>query len=261
MGAVWSVAWSPDGTHLAAGSQDGTIRVVEGLEHTPKVHVLPRPIKARCPHPGLESTGGSPGFRGADGLVKLWDPIRGAELARMQGHQDWVLAVAWSPDGKRLASAGQTSLVIAWDAETGRKLSTMRGHNDWVDAVVWSPDGTRLASAGLDNSVRVWDPRTGEEALVLRGNSGMFHDVSWHPDGAQLAAASSDGQIWIWDATRGFERDTTPRALPFIDRKVASGTARGEDVRFWADLAESYILAGRTEQALALLGKCAGEPG
>ena len=46
----------------------------------------------------------------------------------------------------------------------------------------------------------------------------MFHDVSWHPDGARLAAASSDGQIWIWDATRGFERDTTPRALPYIDR-------------------------------------------
>ena len=79
---------------------------------------------------------------------------------------------------------------------------------------------------------------------MLRGNSGMFHDVSWHPDGAQLAAASSDGQIWIWDATRGFERDTTPRALPYIDRAVASGTARGEDLRWYA---ESYIRAGKAQ--------------
>ena len=119
-----------------------------------------------------------------------------------------------------------------------------------MDAVAWSPDGTRLASAGLDNTVRISDPRTGEETFVLRGNSGMFHDVSWHPDGAQLAAASSDGQIWIWDATRGFERDTTPRALPYIDRQVASGTARGEDLRWYA---ESYIRAGRFKEALAFV--------
>ena len=134
----------------------------------------------------------------------------------------------------------------------------MRGHNDFVEAVGWSPDGTRLASASIDNTVRLWDPATGEEALVLRGNSGMFHDVSWHPDGARLAAASSDGHVWVWDATPGFERDTTPRAWPFFDRRIASGTARGEDVRSWADLAESQILAGRTEQALALLGKSPG---
>ena len=257
-GRVWSVAWSPEGTRLAAGSEDGTIRVVEGLKQTPKVHDFkahePRTLGTAGAH-GARILAWSPqGDRlasgGTDRLVKLWDPIRGAELARMQGHKDYVMGVAWSPDGKRLASAGADRLVIAWDAKTGRKLSTMRGHNDFVDAVAWSPDGTRLASAGLDNSVRVWDPRTGEETFVLRGNAGFFHDVSWHPDGAQLAAASSDGQIWIWDATRGFERDTSPRALPYIDRAVAAGTTRGEDLLWYA---ESYSRAGKLTQALALL--------
>jgi WD40 repeat protein/serine/threonine protein kinase len=244
-GWVWSVAWSPDGTRLAAGSQDGTIRVVEGLGQNPKVHV----IKAHQPHEfgtagpqGVRALAWSPqGDRlasgGPDGLVKLWDPMRGIELARMPGRQYWVMGLAWSPDGTRLASAHADRLVMVWEVETGRKLWTMRGHNDFVDAVSWSPDGTRLASAALDDSVRIWDPRTGEETFVLRGHSGMFHDVSWSPDGAQLAAASSDGQIWIWDATRGFERDTTPRALRFIERKVASGSARGEDRLAFATIA------------------------
>ncbi len=263
-GPVWSVAWSRNGTFLAASSTDGTIRVVEGLKHTPKVHrfqVHQGGWRGADQHHGrLRGLAWSPqedrlASVGADGLVTLWDPIRGTELATMRGHlQPWIFSVAWSPDGKRIASAGTDRLVIVWDAETGRKLSTMHDHNTWVEAVVWSPDGTRLASAGIDNTVRVSDPLTGEETLVLRGIDGMFHDVSWHPDGTQLAAASSNGHVWLWNATCGFERDTTPQGLPFIDRKIASGTARGEDVR-WA--AESYIVAGRTEQALALFGKCA----
>jgi hypothetical protein len=295
-GPVWSVAWSPDGARLAAGAQDGTIRVVEGLGRTPRAHVF----KAHEPRrmgdgrvDGVRTVAWSPqGDRlasgGIDRLVKLWDPIRGVELARMPEHKSWILAVSWSPDGKRLASASADFLITVWDVETREKLATMRGHNDWVDAVAWSPDGTRLASAGIDNSVRIWDPRTGAETLALRGKAGMFHDVAWHPDGAQLAAASSDGQVWVWDATRGFERDTTTRALPFIERRVASGAARGEDrlafartaydhkrfafaARLWADPSESEGQFGQSRPiphrynaaraaALAAAGQGQGEP-
>jgi WD40 repeat protein len=251
---VFSLAWSPDGTRLAAGSRDGTIRVVQGHKQNPKVHVF----KA---HRGSSSAAlslawnpqgdrlassqlGSP----ADNFIKVWDPMRWTEVARLQA--SGVYRVAWSPDGKRLAAASRDRLVITWDADTGQKLATMRGHNDDVVGVAWSPDGTRLASAGLDNSVRIWDPRTGEETLVLRGKAGSFQDVSWHPDGALLAAACSDGQIWLWDATRGFERDKTPRALPYIDRKVASGTARREDLLWYA---QAYFRAGKPREALALV--------
>jgi WD40 repeat protein/serine/threonine protein kinase len=251
-GRVCSVGWSHDGKHLAVGSADGSIRVIEALKQAPTLHVF----KA---HPGgyVRCLAWSPqGDRLASGgwgdaLVKLWDPLRGIELTRMKGHQyPLVLGVAWSPDGKRLASVAGDRLVMVWDAETGRKVWTMRGHNDFVDGVAWSPDGKRLASAGYDNTVRIWDPRTGEEAFALRGNSGMFHYVSWHPDGAQLTAASSDGQIRIWDATRGFERDRTPRALPYIERALASGTARGEDLLGYA---QSYFGAGRPTEAMALI--------
>jgi tetratricopeptide (TPR) repeat protein len=174
--------------------------------------------------------------------------MRGSELARLQDHRYCVFGVAWSPDGKRLATASGDRRVIAWDADTHQKLSTMSGHSDFVVAVDWSPDGTRLASAGIDNSVRVWDPRSGEETIVFRGNLGRFDDVSWRRDGAQLAAAGSDGLIWVWDATRGFERDTTARAWPYIERKVASGTARGEDRLAFAQFAydqKKFTLAAR----------------
>jgi WD40 repeat protein/serine/threonine protein kinase len=246
-GAVWAVAWSPDGKHLAAGSQEGTIRVVTGLKHSPKVHQF-QAHQGRVRSLAWSPRGDRLASGGGDRLVKLWDPLRGAELAHMSGHQYWVMSVAWSPDGKRLASASGDRLVITWDAQTGDRLSTMRGHNDFVDAVVWSPDGTRLASAGLDNSVRLWDASTGEEAFVLRGRSGMFHDVSWNRDDAQLAAASSDGQVYVWDATRGFERDTTVRAVPYIERKLASGTACYEDRLAFAQFAsdrKQFALAAR----------------
>jgi WD40 repeat protein/tetratricopeptide (TPR) repeat protein len=252
-GPVWSVAWSPDGTQLAASYQNGTIQVVEGLNQTPKVNAFkahePTWVGARTL--AWSPKGDSLASGGADGLVKVWDPTGGVERARMQA-KGAVISVAWSPDGNRVASTDADGLVTTWDAETANKISTLRSHSAWVDAVVWSPDGTRLASCGLDNTVRISDPNLGEETLVLRGDTGWFHDVSWHPDGAQIAAASSDGQIWIWDATRGFERDATRRALPYIDRKVASGTESDEDRRWFV---ESYIRAGKLKEALALLMK------
>jgi WD40 repeat protein/serine/threonine protein kinase len=251
-GGVFAVAWSQDGTRLAAGSRDGTIHVVESLKENPKVHVFHAhrgPVRTLAWNPqGDRLASGGEGDTGE--FIKLWDPIRGTELARLQDSQSGGIGVAWSPDGKRLAAFAGFRLVITWDAETGRKLATMRGHNDDVVAVAWSPDGTRLASAAVDNSVRVWDPRIGEETLVLQGNAGFFLDVSWHPDGVMLAAACSDGLIWIWDATRGFERDATPRGLPYIDRKVASGNARGEDLLWYA---QSYFRAGKPREGLALV--------
>ena len=220
-GYVWSVAWSPDGTKVAAGSEDGSIRVIEGLKDAPKVQSF-KAHDRRARGLAWNNKGDRLASVGADGFVKVWDPVGGVEVSRKHGVPGWIMGVAWSPDDKQLATAHADRHVFVWDAESDKKLATMRGHNDFVDAVVWSPDGKRLASAGIDNSVRIWEPRTGEETFVLRGTSGMFHDVSWHPDGAQIAAVGSDGQIWIWDATPGFERDTTARALPYIERKFAA---------------------------------------
>ncbi len=68
----------------------------------------------------------------------------------------YVNALAWSPDGTRIASASNDKTVLVWDAATGNPFFTYRGHSRWVYAVAWSPDGIRIASAGTDKSVQVW---------------------------------------------------------------------------------------------------------
>ncbi|MDB5350341.1 MAG: mecR [Planctomycetota bacterium] len=114
-----------------------------------------------------------------------------------------VLVVAYSPDGRLLASAGEDSAIIVRDVASGAVRARLEGHRDPIACVVFSPDGKTLASAGYDRIVRLWDVSTGRLRAVLPGHENWVFALAYSPDGHALASAGSDKTVRMWDADSG----------------------------------------------------------
>jgi len=128
------------------------------------------------------------------------DRLCHSDLLTLKGHSGPVASVAFSPDGKRLASASKDQTVKVWNAATGQETLTLKGHSTSVLSVAFSPDGKRLASASNDGTVKVWDAMSGQETLTLK-HANWVWSVTFSPDGKRLASASND--VKVWDAMSG----------------------------------------------------------
>ena len=187
-----SVAWSPDGSLIAAGSTD--VHVLEAATGrsvaTLGGHERESAWVAFLPDGKLLVTSDF-------SHVRLWDVAAGRELARVQAHTAWIYCVAVAPDGRTLASVGLDERVKLWDAATLAPKGELRLKGS-TEAVAYSPDGATLALP-IGTKVSLRDANTLGNERVLGRHRGTVKGLAFSPDGKHLAAGGDDKLLRIWN--------------------------------------------------------------
>jgi hypothetical protein len=263
---VYSVAFSPDGHMLASASWDHTVKLwdvstgseVRTLTDTDAVFSA-----VFSPDGKTIATGG------AAPDVKLWEVATGRELNEFKGldprvlgqegeqggrRKVGVISLAFSPDGRMLASTGLQGNAKVWNVASGEVIRTMDKVMDF--SVTYSPDGLWLASGGADNDINLWSTATGREGATMTGVQNVIYSIAFSPDSKALASGSGDGSVILWDVVTGREIRTfsgDPHAFASVafspDGRWLASAGLTKTVHIW-DVAtgrQTSELSGHTE--------------
>jgi RNA polymerase sigma factor (sigma-70 family) len=204
---------------------------------------------------------------GTDGAITLLDLHTGKTVQRLVGPAEEASALAFSPDGKLLASGrdfdfprkhGQDNPIQLWDVGTGKELRRLVGHKDTVLSLAFSPDGLTLASGGqrYDATLRLWDVGTGDERFALKGHGGELRSVVFSPDGRTVATGSIDKTIRLWDPATGKEKGRLTghredvMAVAFSpDGKLLASGGFDRTLRLWDPAAGKQLWQAEEDEA------------
>jgi WD40 repeat protein/serine/threonine protein kinase len=233
---IQSLAFGPDGQRLALG-MPSMLKIHDGAHGRELVSLKGFGFSSVVFSPdGPRVAGG--GLN--DKPVKVWDCVSGEELLTLKGHTFQVRSVAFSLDGRRLASGSEDGTVKVWDSTTGKELCSGKGHAGAIISLAFSPDGQRLLSGSWDGTVQAWDRGTRKGLVSLEGHFGFLHTLVFSPDGQRLASSSRDGTVQIWDSAtgkrllsvRGHGNRVSSVAFSPDGRRLATGSW-DKTVRIW----------------------------